>query len=76
MRIGISLITPTGQAVMNRLQQAYISFFSGRLFQQNQTRRFNDTSYPAFLTTILLQTHQHRILIHDGARYHTSRPML
>jgi transposase len=52
-----------------------IDFFSGRLFWQSHTGRFNATSYQDFLTTVLAQTHQHIILIQDGARYHTSRPM-
>lgn len=52
-----------------------IDFFSGQLFWQSQTGRFNTDSYQAFLSAVLQQTQQHLILIQDGARYHTSQPM-
>jgi transposase len=52
-----------------------IDFFSGQLFWQRETGRFNTDSYQAFLSSVLRQTPQHIILIQDGARYHTSRPM-
>ncbi len=52
-----------------------IDFFSGRLFWQSERGRFNTASYQAFLVSVLAQTTQHIILIQDGARYHTSRPM-
>jgi transposase len=52
-----------------------IDFFSGRLFWQAHTGRFNSTSYADFLTDVLAQTQQHIILIQDGARYHTSQVM-
>jgi transposase len=52
-----------------------IEFFSGQLFWQSQTGRFNTDSYQAFLASVLHQTQQHIILIQDGARYHTSQPM-
>ena len=49
-----------------------IEYFSGRLFYQGLEGRFNSDSYHAFLQMILAQTHEHLLLIHDGARYHTS----
>jgi hypothetical protein len=52
-----------------------IDFFSGQLFWQHASGRFNSHSYQAFLTAVLHQTQQHLILIQDGARYHTSQPM-
>ena len=52
-----------------------IDFFSGRLFWQGQTDRFNTESYMAFLAYVLTQTQQHLLLIQDGARYHTSKAM-
>ena len=52
-----------------------IEFFSGRLFWQSQPGRFNTGSYQEFLAKVLAETTGHIILIQDGARYHTSRPM-
>ena len=52
-----------------------IDFLSGRLFWKGQTDRFNAQSYAAFLEEVLIQTHQHLLLIQDGARYHTSKAM-
>jgi transposase len=52
-----------------------IDFFSGRLFWQGHTDRFNTESYMAFLADVLTQTEQHLLLIQDGARYHTSKAM-
>jgi len=52
-----------------------IDFCSGRLFWQSLQGRFNSGSYQEFLTAVLAQTDGHIILIQDGARYHTSRPM-
>ena len=49
-----------------------IEYFSGRLFYHGLEGRFNSDSYHAFLQMILAQTHAHLLLIHDGARYHTS----
>jgi transposase len=50
-----------------------IDYFSGRLFFQGIEGRFNSESYQAFLQMILAQTTQHLFLIHDGARYSSSR---
>jgi transposase len=50
-----------------------IDYFSGRLFTHGSTARFTAESYCAFLATVLAQTHQPIILIHDGARYHTAK---
>ena len=52
-----------------------IDYFSGRLFWQGLTGRFNSETYAAFLTAVLAQTRQPIILIQDGARYHTSHAM-
>jgi transposase len=49
-----------------------IDYFTGRLFWQGHTGRFNAESYCAFLATVLAQTTQPIILIQDGARYHTA----
>ena len=50
-----------------------IEYFSGRLFFQGIESRFNSESYQAFLQMIMAQTTEHLFLIHDGARYHTSK---
>jgi transposase len=50
-----------------------IEYFSGRLFYQGIEGRFNSDSYQAFLQMIMKQTRKHLLLIHDGARYHTSQ---
>ncbi len=49
-----------------------IEYFSGRLFFQGIEGRFNSASYHTFLQMILAQTTEHLLLIHDGARSHTS----
>ncbi len=49
-----------------------MEYVSGRLFSQGLEGRFTSDSDHAFLQMILAQTHEHRFLIHDGARYHTS----
>jgi transposase len=49
-----------------------IEYFSGRLFYQGIEGRFNSDSYQGFLQRIMEQTTQPLVLIHDGARYHTS----
>ena len=50
-----------------------IEYFSGRLFSQGIEGRFNAEHYQAFLQMIMAQTQEHRFLIHDGARYHSSQ---
>ena len=50
-----------------------IDHCSGRLFYQDIEGRFNSDSYQAFVQMILAQTRKHLLLIHDGARYHTSQ---
>ena len=50
-----------------------IEYFSGRLCYQGIEGRFTSDSYQAFLQMILAPTQAHLFLIHDGARYHTSR---
>jgi len=50
-----------------------IEYCSGRLFSQGIEGRFTSDSYQGFLHMILAQTPQHLFLIHDGARYHTSK---
>ena len=52
-----------------------IDFFTGRLFYQGHTGRFNSDSYAEFLLEVMQQTSQHLILIQDGAKYHTSKAM-
>lgn len=49
-----------------------IDYFSGRLFFQGSTERFTAVRYCAFLATILAETTQPIMVIHDGARYHTA----
>jgi hypothetical protein len=50
-----------------------IDYFTGRVFSQGHTGRFNAASYCACLETVLAQTTQPLILIQDGARYHRQR---
>jgi transposase len=50
-----------------------IDFFTGRLFYQAITDRFDSATYQTFLLDLLAQTSQHIILIQDGAKYHTSQ---
>jgi transposase len=52
-----------------------VDFFSGALFSQGITGKFNSDSYQAFLDEVLKQTQGHLVLIQDGARYHTSKAM-
>ncbi len=52
-----------------------IEYFTGRLFYHGSLERFTAVTYQAFLLTILAQTTQPIILIHDGAKYHTSQDM-
>ncbi len=52
-----------------------IDYFSGQLFYKAHAGRFNSESYKAFLLDVLSQTTQHGVVIHDGARYHTSKAM-
>lgn len=52
-----------------------IDFFTGRLFYQGHTGRFNGASYVAFLSTVLAQTTQPVFLVQDGAPYHRSAPV-
>ena len=52
-----------------------IDSFSGQVFYQSQTGRFNSESDAAFLLDVLSQTKKHVIVIQDGARYHTSKAM-
>ena len=47
--------------------------FSGRLCSQGIEGRGNSDRYHAFLQMIMAQTQEHVFLIHDGARYHTSK---
>jgi transposase len=50
-----------------------IDYCSGRLFYQGIEGRFTSESYQTFLQMIMAQTTQPLFLIHDGARYHTSK---
>ena len=49
-----------------------IAYFSGRLVSQGLEGRLNSESSQGFVQMILEQTTEHLLLIHDGARYHTS----
>ena len=65
---------PSGQ------RKAYTVFglldsFSGPLFSKAPAGRFNAESSRAFLLDVLSQTTQHGVVIHDGARSHTSKAM-
>jgi transposase len=50
-----------------------IEFFTGRLFIQGITGKFNAASYTTFLQSVLAQTSQPLFLVHDGAKYHTAQ---
>jgi transposase len=50
-----------------------IEYFSGRLVSQGIEGRFTSESYQACLQMIMGQTPAHLVVIHDGARYHTSQ---
>jgi transposase len=52
-----------------------IDYFSGRMFFQGHTGRFNSESYQHFLLFVMKQTDRHIFLIQDNARYHTSASM-
>src|ERR671939_539455 len=52
-----------------------IDYFSGQFFYKTHEGRFNSESYAAFSLDVLAQTRRHVIVIHDGARYHTSQAM-
>ncbi len=49
-----------------------MDYFTGRLFYQGHTDRFNAASYCAFVQRVLTATEQPIILIQDGAPYHTA----
>jgi transposase len=50
-----------------------IAYVSGRLFFQGIEGRLTSESSQAFLQMIMAQTTEHLFVIHDGARYHTSK---
>src|SRR5215475_6095078 len=50
-----------------------IEYFSGRLCSQGIEGRLTSESYQAFLQMIMGQTPAHLVVIHDGARSHTSQ---
>jgi transposase len=52
-----------------------IDSFSGQFFYKTHAGRFHSASYAAFLLDMLAQTRRHVVVIHDGARYHTSQTM-
>ena len=49
-----------------------MEYFSGRLFSQGIEGRCNSDSSQGFLPMMMAHTTQPLLLIHDGARYHTS----
>jgi transposase len=52
-----------------------IDYFTGRFFYHASSERFTSATYQAYLLAILAQTDQPIILIHDGAKYHTSKDL-
>jgi transposase len=74
---------PTGQqpeVPTSGKRQAYkvfglLAYVSGHLFYKAHAGRFNSESYTAFVLDVLSQTPHHVVVIHDGARYHTSKAM-
>ena len=52
-----------------------IEYFSGRLFCQGLTGRFNGPGYVAFLSGVLEQTTEPLFLVQDGAPYHRAAPV-
>ena len=52
-----------------------IEYFTGRYFCKAHEGRFNSESYRLFLKEVLSKTRKHLILIHDGAKYHTSKAL-
>jgi transposase len=50
-----------------------IEYFSGKCVFQAQEDRFNSDTYMQFLHKVLSQFKRPIILIHDGAKYHTSK---
>jgi transposase len=50
-----------------------IDSFSGPFFYKAHAGRFNSESSMAFWLAVLSQTTQHVVVMHDGARYHTSK---
>ena len=52
-----------------------ISYTTGAFYTQVHEGRFNSESYQQFLLSVFARLKRHIILIHDGARYHTSKAM-
>jgi len=50
-----------------------IEYFSGKCVFQPQEDRFNSESYIRFLQKVISQFKRPILLIHDGAKYHTSK---
>ena len=50
-----------------------IDLFSGKLIYHSLDGKLNSETYVDFLKELLRKTRKHIILIHDGARYHTSK---
>lgn len=50
-----------------------VEALSGRLFYQGLEGRFTSETYQQFLRQLLQQTCQPLFIIHDGAKYHTSK---
>jgi transposase len=46
-----------------------------RFFYHASSERFTSVTYQAYLLTLLAQTDQPIIVIHDGAKYHTSKDL-
>ncbi len=52
-----------------------ISYHTGTFYTQVHEGKFNSESYQAFLLGVFQRLKRHIIIIHDGARYHTSKAM-
>jgi transposase len=53
----------------------FIEYFTGALFYQGHTGKFNSASYQDFIIGVLARTKKHLFILQDGAKYHTSKAM-
>jgi transposase len=53
----------------------FIDFMTGDFFHKGINEKFNSKSYQDFILDVLQKTDNHLIIIHDNARYHTSKSM-
>jgi transposase len=52
-----------------------IEYFSGKFFTKGIEGKFNSKTYSEFLMEVMSKTKKHLYIIHDNARYHTSKAM-